>query len=242
MHSLISVIIKGKSEDDSLKKAQILIKDICIKQGFNYAVLMDEKKSIVFGEKYLMGEIIAFDKIGENIKKNDDDYVFRKPEFGKDRYKPVFDSLEMQIKSLYPVDESIRVAAYCLDKNMQEKKLGFPPRFYDYNGKPMLTRNDVINLGRRMKKMRDSLYSFYLVPVDIHFESSRQQMRYISREFTEQNPEFKDKTSISGDVYIDDAIKEGTRIIEEEEIRKKTNKKVSMKIPKGTGKKGGKNV
>lgn len=218
MHSLISIIIKGKSENESLKKAQILIEKICIKQNFNYAVLMDEKKSIVFGEKYLMGEIIAFDKIGENIKKN---YITGKPEFGKDRYKSVFDALKMKIKSIYPVDESIGIADYCLGENKKEKKLGFPPRFYDYNGKPMLNKNDLINMGRRMEKTCDSLYSFYLVPVDIHFESSRQQMRYASRKFTEQNPEFKDKTSISGDVYIDDSIKEGTRIIEEEEIKKR---------------------
>jgi len=213
-------VIKGKSENDSLKKAQILIEKICIKQNFNYAVLMDEKKSIVFGEKYLMGEMIGFDKTEEKMKENESDYVIEGPKFGKDRYEAIFDELKMKIKSIYPVDESIGIAAFCLDENEQEKKIGFPPRFYDWNGKPMLNKNDVINMGKRMKKINDSLYSFYLMPVDIHFESSRQQLRYVSRKFTEDHPAFKDKDAAMGNLYIDDSIKEATRIIEEEEIKK----------------------
>lgn len=212
----MGVIVKGESESEALKRAQTLIKKICTKQNFNYAVFLDDNQSIVFGEEYITREILAFDKIDEHHE-NDDDWIRGGGAvYGKDRYKSIFESLKIKRKPAYGIGEGTKLGAFIFNRGLdrEEKELGFPPRLYDYKGKPILSKNNLLAVFKEMGKVEDDLiFPFYLVPVDIHFESTRRQMRYAAREF-KKLPEFKDKTTVISDVYIGGITKESEKMSE----------------------------
>lgn len=181
MHTMIGIVVYEDSEARAKKEVIKIGNGITKHYRFDYGVLLDKKATIIFGENYIKNELILFDRLKT---KANEDTLYTGFEYGMKRVGVVFKALGVKAAPIisFEIKDAYKILSFLLDK--EEDMSDSPPLVFGPDAKPIRSPKEFMQKARF-----DTMKIPYLVLMDVHFESTYEQLEYVKRTIDPDNVE-----------------------------------------------------